>query len=130
MQAVFSLIIDGRVRAIHDRVRDLLIAVGGQGMHVDGVGIGQLKVVVIDAPGIFELLAILQILFSGDGVRAPALCIDDDGILGCLVQIVGDLQLGAGRGRYFVKVVHVLLMQVISLGISQGQVHAQQASSS
>lgn len=81
MQAVFSLIIDGRVRAIHDRVRDLLIAVGGQGMHVDGVGIGQLKVVVIDAPGIFELLAILQILFSGDGVRAPALCIDDDGIL-------------------------------------------------
>ena len=83
MQAVFSLIIDGRVRAIHDRVRDLLIAVGGQGMHVDGVGMGQLKVVVIDAPGIFELLAILQILFSGDGVRAPALCIDDDGILGC-----------------------------------------------
>ena len=97
-------------------------------MHVVGNGLRQFEVLVRDAPVFGELFAVFFILGLVHAVgAAPALGIDDVGVGGGLVDVVGDGQLAA---RLFVGLVgkrHVLVVQLIALRVSQRQVGAQQA---
>ena len=50
VHAVFSLVIDDRLRAVYDGIRDLDAAVGGQAVHVDGILFGQGHTALVTNP--------------------------------------------------------------------------------
>ena len=60
VQAVLGFVIDDRVRAVDDLIRNLDVSIGGQGVHIDGIFLGQLHAALIHNPtfvGILDALA-------------------------------------------------------------------------
>jgi len=64
VQAVFGFVKDYGVRAVDDLIGNLDIAVGGQGVHIDSIFLGQLHAALIHNPtfvGILDALTLSRV---------------------------------------------------------------------
>ena len=81
VQPVLGLVEDHGLRSVHDLVRDLLAAMGGQAMHEDRVLVGHAHQRAVDLIGLQQVVAAALVLVAhGD----PAIGDDGVGALGGL----------------------------------------------
>ena len=102
MQPVLGLVEDHRLWAINDLVLDLPTPIGGQAVHINGVGIGQGYVLGCGLPvlvAIEDFLRQLRVVLTHRGLedlnRRPGFGVENVGSLCRLLKIVDDLEGGA-----------------------------------
>ena len=88
MEAVLGLVEGGALGTVHDFVGDLVVAVGGEAVEDDGVGLGQLHQLLVD-------LEILEVSAAADGLLVhagadPDVCVDDVGAGDGGLRVVAD----------------------------------------
>ncbi len=96
MQAVLGLVEDDRLRPINNLIHHLPIPVGGQAVHVDGVGFGEGHVLRRGLPllvAVEDLLSQLGVVLPHGGLehldRSPRLGIEDVRAPGCFLKVLG-----------------------------------------
>ncbi|MPM03482.1 hypothetical protein SDC9_49749 [bioreactor metagenome] len=125
MEPVLSLVVDGGVRAVDDRILHLVHPVGGEGVHVQGMFVGEGHALLRAFPVLVCLKGAVDdgLALVGHPV-APVLGDDHIGIPVGLFLVVGDPE-----GSAVVKGVLLCLLDdpvghLVALRVGQGDFHA------